>query len=168
MKLPKIPLPFVIIFLLAWQVLLTFQGLDLADTGFHLSAFRFAFIDPYSVQYYMMYWLSEVGGHCWMALLPGGGLLWARFGWVFFISLSVFVFYLLLKEILGKERAVCGLGITLIFALFNDFVHSSKKPFVSGKYSDPKVGSPPPIIWRSPKSVSFLIVPAQASSVLKR
>lgn len=117
MKLPKISLPFVIIFLLVWQVLLTFQGLDLADTGFHLSAFRFVFIDPYSVQYYMMYWLSEVGGHCWMALLPGGGLLWARFGWVFFISLSVFVFYFLLKEILGKERAVWGLGITLIFAL---------------------------------------------------
>lgn len=117
MKLPKIPLPFVIIFLLAWQVLLTFQGLDLADTGFHLSAFRFVFIDPYSVQYYMMYWLSEVGGHFWMALLPGGGLLWARFGWVFFISLSILVFYVLLKEVLGKERAIWGLGITLVFAL---------------------------------------------------
>lgn len=117
MKLPKISLHFVILFLLVWQVLLTFQGLDLADTGFHLSAFRFIFIDPYSVQYYMMYWLSEVCGHFWMAIFPGGGLLWARFGWVFFISLSVFVFYLLLKDILGKDRAVWGLGITLVFAL---------------------------------------------------
>lgn len=117
MKLPKIALPFVVVFLFLWQVSLIFQGLDLADTGFHLSAYRFVFDDPYSVQYYMMYWLSEVGGHFWMTLFPSGGLLWARFGWVFFISFAVFVYYLFLKDLLGKERSVWGLGITLMFAL---------------------------------------------------
>jgi len=117
MRLAKIPSSIVVVFLLIWQLLLTFQGLDLADTGFHLSAFQFIFKDPYSVQYSMMFWLSEVCGHFWMSIIPGGGLLWARIGWVFFVSFTFYVYYLTLVGILGKQRTIWGLGITLIFIL---------------------------------------------------
>jgi len=117
MKLTKIPLSVLIVFLLVWQFLLIFQGLDLADTGFHLSSFRFIFDDPYSVQYSMMYWLSEVCGHFWMSLLSGGGLLWARIGSVFFVSFSFFTYYQLLRKLIGDRNSVIGLGVTLIFIL---------------------------------------------------
>ena len=117
MEWAKIRLPLIIIFLLGWQLLLTFQGLDLADTGFHLTSFRFIFDDPYSAQYSMMYWLSDVVGHYWMSVVPHGGLFWARIGWVFFISLTFCFYYLILSRVIGQFNAVIGLGITLIFIL---------------------------------------------------
>lgn len=113
----KIPVSVVIALLFVWQILLTFQGLDLADTGFQLTAFRFIFDDPYSVQYSMMYWLSDVCGYFWMSIWPNGGLYWSRMGWVVILS-SVFLIYLKqLVPLLGKNNAVIGLAVTMVFIL---------------------------------------------------
>ena len=113
----KIPLEIVFLLLLVWQILLTFQGLDLADTGFNITAFRFIFDDPYSVQYSMMFWLSDVCGALWMWIWPAGGLYWFKLGWVILISITFLVYYLLLLPELGKRKAIIGLSITLLFIL---------------------------------------------------
>ena len=107
----------IIIGLIIWQILLTFQGLDLADTGFQLTAFRFIFEDPYSVQYSMMFWLSDVFGSLWMHLCPWGGLYWARIAWVLAITLTLLVYLNMLKKILHEWEALIGLAVTLIFIL---------------------------------------------------
>lgn len=116
---PLSKFPFQIVFpvLILWQVLLTFQGLDLADTGFHLTAYRFIFEDPYAVQYSMMFWLSDVCGALWMSLWPDGGLHWIRLGWVAVMSITFVVYYSLLLPRLGKSKATMGLAITLVFIL---------------------------------------------------
>lgn len=113
----KQPVIFSFLLILTWQFLLLFQGVDLADTGFHLSAFTFFFEDPYSIQYSMSFWLSGLTGHFWMEIWPSGGLFWARIGWVFVISLSLMIYFTLLKPELGVQKTLVGLGITTIFIL---------------------------------------------------
>lgn len=113
----KIPIEIVFPILLVWQILLTFQGLDLADTGFDLTAFRFIFDDPYSVQYSMMFWLSDVCGSLWMKIWPAGGLYWFKLGWVIVISVTFMLYLKLLIPGLGKRNAIIGLAVTLIFIL---------------------------------------------------
>ncbi|WP_163709809.1 hypothetical protein [Mangrovibacterium lignilyticum] len=107
----------ILFLILTWQILLTFQGLDLADTGFHLSAFHFIFNDPYSVQYSMMFWLSDVCGALWMKLFPAGGLYWMRIGWVFVSSSTFLVFYHLLRLVADRKPALISLSITTVFIL---------------------------------------------------
>jgi hypothetical protein len=113
----KITVPLVLFLLFIWQILLTFQGLDLADTGFQLSAFRFIFDDPYSVQYCMMYWLSDVCGFLWMHILPGGGLFWSRMGWVVLLSIAFILYLKQLIPIFGSRNAVFSLSVTYVFIL---------------------------------------------------
>lgn len=113
----KIPAPVVITLLFVWQILLTFQGLDLADTGFQLTAFRFIFEDPYSVQYSMMYWLSDVCGHFWMNIWPNGGLYWFRLGWVILLSATFLTYLKRLVPLFGKNNAVIGIAVTMVFIL---------------------------------------------------
>ena len=113
----KIPIEIVFPLLLVWQILLTFQGLDLADTGFNLTAFRFIFDDPYSVQYSMMFWLSDVCGAVWMWFWPSGGLYWFKLGWVIAVSITFMLYFSLLKPRLGKRNTIIALAITLIFIL---------------------------------------------------
>ena len=116
-QISKIPIEIIFPILLIWQLLLTFQGLDLADTGFHLTAFRFIFDDPYSVQYSMMFWLSDVCGALWMKIFPAGGLYWFKIGWVVVVSSAFMIYFSLLKPLLGKQNALIGLAITLVFIL---------------------------------------------------
>lgn len=118
MKLARnISLKIIFPLLLIWQLLLTFQGLDMADTGFQLTAFRFIFNDPYSVQYSMMFWLSDVCGAMWMLIWPAGGLYWFKLGWVIVISMTFMLFFWMLLPKIGKRNAAIGLAITLIFIL---------------------------------------------------
>jgi hypothetical protein len=107
----------IILLMVIWQILLTFQGLDLADTGFHLTAFRFIFDDPYSVQYSMMFWLSDVCGAMWMKLWPAGGLYWFRIGWAVLISGTFLLYLNMLRKVLNKQEALLGLAVTLVFIL---------------------------------------------------
>ena len=107
----------IILLTIVWQVLLTFQGLDLADTGFHLCAFRFITTDPYSVQYSMMFWLSDICGALWMKLFPGGGLYWMKLGWVL-VSTGTFLTYRrLLLNFTANKHLLIVMAITLIFIL---------------------------------------------------
>jgi len=109
------------ILLVTWQLLLVFQGLDLADTGFHLSAFRFILEEPYSVQYSMSFWLSDILGHVWMQVWPAGGLLWCRLGAVVIFSAAFYVYFRLLREEVGSLNTITGLLIISVFMLKGGF-----------------------------------------------
>ncbi|TKG94735.1 hypothetical protein EYV94_12390 [Puteibacter caeruleilacunae] len=105
------------IFILCWQILLTFQGLDLADTGFHLTAFSQIFNAPDSVQYSMMFWLSDIVGALWMKLFPSGGLYWIRIGWVVCSTATFLIYYSLLRMVLSQREALLSLTVILVFIL---------------------------------------------------
>lgn len=107
--------------LIIWQLLLSFQGLDLADTGFHLSAFRFILEDPYAVQYSMVFWLSDIFGYAWMQLLPSGGLFWCRIGGLFFFTLTFLVYQHILRKETDAKRSFTGLFIISLFILKGGF-----------------------------------------------
>lgn len=113
----RIPPGIIFPLLIVWQILLTFQGLDLGDTGFHLTAFRFIFDDPYSVNYSMMFWLSDACGAMWMWIWPSGGLYWFKLGWVIFLSCTFLVYLSMLSPMISKRQATIGLAVTLIFIL---------------------------------------------------
>ena len=104
-------------FITIWQTLLIFQGLDLADTGFHLTSYVYILKAPYSVQYSMSFWLSDVCGYLWMSIWPLGGLLWARIGWVAIITTSIIIYSQILKTELGSQKTILGLIVTTVFIL---------------------------------------------------
>ncbi len=109
------------IILIFWQLLLSFQGLDLADTGFHLTAFRFILEDPYSVQYSMVFWLSDILGAAWMNIFPAGGLFWCRLGTVVFFTLTFLIYHRIIKQETGFRGAVLGLFIIAVFIIKGGF-----------------------------------------------
>src|SRR6056297_1721495 len=111
----------VTVVLVIWQVLLAFQGLDLADTGFHLTAYRYILEAPYSVQYSMSFWLSEITGHLWMQVWPQGGLFWARIGGIVAFTATFLIYFRLLQPQMGLRKALAGLAIASLFILRGGF-----------------------------------------------
>lgn len=104
-----------------WQLLLSFQGLDLADTGFHLTAFRFILEDPYSVQYSMAFYLSEILGSAWMQLLPAGGLFWCRMGSILFFTATYLLYYRIIRKETGRGSSFASLLIISLFIMKGGF-----------------------------------------------
>jgi|GEM_PF-1461051 len=121
MNTPRKHFTLLTLLLVLWQLLLSFQGLDLSDTGFHLSAFRFIIDDPYSVQYSMSFYLSEILGFTWMQLLPEGGLFWCRIGGILFFTATYLMYYRILTKETGNESAIPGLLIISLFIMKGGF-----------------------------------------------
>jgi hypothetical protein len=121
MNTPRKNFTLLILLLVLWQLLMSLQGLDLADTGFHMSAFRFIIDDPYSVQYSMSFYLSEILGYTWMQLLPEGGLFWCRIGGILFFTATYLLYNRILTKETGNDRVIPGLLIISLFILKGGF-----------------------------------------------
>lgn len=121
MKKESVVIAGVTVVLVIWQVLLAFQGLDLADTGFHLTAYRYILEAPGSVQYSMSFWLSEITGHLWMQVWPQGGLFWARIGGIVAFTATFLIYFRLLQPVTGQRKALAGLAIASLFILRGGF-----------------------------------------------
>ncbi len=53
------------------QLPLLMSGIDLADTGFYMTFYRYIFTYPDSVEYNFMYWLTGIVGGVWLSIFPG-------------------------------------------------------------------------------------------------
>jgi hypothetical protein len=91
------------ILLLSIQILLIFQGLELADTGFYATFYEQIFTDPQSVAYCFMFWLSGIIGGIFLKIFPYSGLFGLRLLWVLIYILIIFSAYRLLRKYVRKE-----------------------------------------------------------------
>src|SRR5450631_2537072 len=107
--LDKININYFFLGLFLIQILFIFQGIDIADEGFHSTFYQQIYHNPQSVEYNFMYWFSEIIGGAWLKLFPGYGLLGLRLGGVILNMLAVIGSYRLLKNYLYGVYLKLGL-----------------------------------------------------------
>ena len=97
-----------------FQVLFTFQGLDLSDEGFSIYFYHVIFSDPMSASYNFMFWLTGVIGGTWMKLFGWMGLWGARLGGVLINTATLWLSYSLLKDRIRPVYLKLGLLCVLV------------------------------------------------------
>jgi hypothetical protein len=105
-------------FLFAYQLILIFQGFDIADEGFHATFYQRIYTDPDSVQNNFMFWLSGIVGGAFSYVFSGLGLWGIRLAGVLTITSTVIVAYQLLKKYLNPGHL--KLGLMLVVFLLNN------------------------------------------------
>lgn len=98
-----------------YQVLLTFQGLDLSDEGFFGTFYQQMFDHPESVQYNFMFWLSGLVGYAFDYVFGGLGIWGLRLFSAIFTTVTIILVYNLLKNYLSKAYLMIGLIIATVF-----------------------------------------------------
>jgi Dolichyl-phosphate-mannose-protein mannosyltransferase len=104
--------------LFAYQLILIFQGFDIADEGFHTTFYQRIYTDPDSVQNNFMFWLSGIIGGAFSYVFSGLGLWGLRLAGVLTITSTLIVSYNLLKKYLNP--AYLKLGLMLVVFLLNN------------------------------------------------
>ena len=112
MKDTKNYLFFSLLFL--FQLLLTFQGLDLSDEGFLATFYQLIYQDPESVKFAFLYWFTGIIGGLYMKILPGLGLWGLRLAQVFVITLTAIFTYKLLKDHINRKFLKFGIVIVVL------------------------------------------------------
>ena len=69
---------FIVLFLI--QIVFIFQGIDIADEGFHSTFYQQIYHNPQSVEYNFMYWFSGITGGAWLRLFPELWIAWFATG----------------------------------------------------------------------------------------
>jgi hypothetical protein len=102
-----------------YLVLLTFQGLDFNDEGFHVAFYQQIFNDPASVQYGFWMWLTGIFGGGFMKLFPFLGLWGIRFEGVIITVSTIAISYNLLKKYL--HTGYLRLSIIMLVLFINEY-----------------------------------------------
>lgn len=97
-----------------YQLLFTFQGLDLSDGGFNGVFYQQVFDNPKSVEYNFMFWLTGVAGGGFYKLFPFLGLWGFRLLGVITNTITIVLAYRLLKKHISKSHTMIGLSIVLL------------------------------------------------------
>jgi hypothetical protein len=93
---------FFFLLLFCYQIIVIFQGIDLADTGFYGTFYQQIFKNPESVTYCFMFWLSGIIGGLFLKILPFAGLLGLRLLWVVVFTLTIIVTYRFLSSYVSR------------------------------------------------------------------
>jgi hypothetical protein len=101
--------------ILIFEVLVTLQGIDLLDEGFHASLYQQFFNDPNSVQYAFVYWFSGFIGGGIIKIFPSFGLLGLRLAGAFVSTLTVLIAYKILRKHLNDTVLKISLAILVLF-----------------------------------------------------
>ena len=113
-KHPYISLVITLIGIFFYQSLNLFWGFELADSGFHLTAFENVFDAPDSVSYNFSYYLTNVIGGAFMKFFPGLGVLGFRVVGVLFINISLTLIFLCLKNELPVIHILIGAALVVL------------------------------------------------------
>jgi hypothetical protein len=105
---------FFYLFCMLFQVIFTFQGMDLADSGFNAVFYQQIFDNPKSVEYNFMFWLTGVTGGLFTKAFPFMGLWGYRLLGVIINTLSIILSYRLLIRHIPKTHAMIGLFLVLL------------------------------------------------------
>ncbi len=88
---------FVVFFgLFIYQVLRSFQGFELCDSGWYATYYQNIFSNPSSVEYNFLYWLAGIMGGLFVKMFPDSGLLGIRFLGILNIMAIIYLVYKLL------------------------------------------------------------------------
>jgi Dolichyl-phosphate-mannose-protein mannosyltransferase len=101
--------------LFIYQVLFTFQGLDLSDEGFFGTFYQQMFHHPESVQYNFMFWLSGIVGSGFNYLFGDLGIWGLRLFSALITTGTIILTYNLLKNYINKTHLKIGLVIVTLF-----------------------------------------------------
>lgn len=96
------------IFIIAFifHLLFIFQGMDVTDTGYHLTNQVSAFSLPVEFDSFNSFMLlTDLVGGFWLSLIKGPSLLWARLGGVLIIALNAAIIFSILSEHFERKRA---------------------------------------------------------------
>ncbi len=92
------------------------QGIDLFDTGVHLTHQILATTFPIEIGYTMpMIFLTDFVGGCWLRLIEEPSLLWARLGGILVISLNAAIIFSILSCYFERKRAFFVVLISILF-----------------------------------------------------
>lgn len=101
--------------ILLYHILITFQGLDLLDEGFHVTFYQQFFSDPESVQYSFFYWFSGLIGGSVLKFFPGAGLWGLRLAGAISSTITIWIAFHLLKKYVKMPILMISLGILSLF-----------------------------------------------------
>ncbi len=104
---------FFLVFL--YQLIFTFQGVDLSDEGFYATFYQQIFKHPEATTYNFMFYLSGVIGGAFDYVFHGLGVWGLRFAGVLVTTYTVIVTYNLLKRYLNPGYLKIGLLLVLLF-----------------------------------------------------
>ena len=100
--------------ILFYQSLNLFWGFELADSGFHLTAFDNIFDAPNSVSYNFMYYLTNVIGGGFLRLFPEIGLLGFRVVGALFIDMSLLLIFICLRKEISVIHLLVGFVLVVV------------------------------------------------------
>ncbi|MEO8403086.1 MAG: glycosyltransferase family 39 protein, partial [Chitinophagaceae bacterium] len=103
---------FLILFL--YQLLFTFQGLDLSDEGFFCTFYQEIFTHPETVQYNFMFWFSGIVGGAFVTVFGDLGVWGLRLFTAIITTGSIILVYNLLKNYLRAGNLQIGLLIATV------------------------------------------------------
>lgn len=107
------------IIIATYQILFTFQGMDFADEGFYATFYQQIFIDPESVSFNFMYWLSGILGGVYFYIFKDLGLWGLRLLGVIVTTSTLIISYYPLKKYISLLNLRIGFVIIILF-LSND------------------------------------------------
>ena len=125
--------PFVVVaILIALELLMARQGLNLYDDGFVLTAYRQIFVSPGSVSYmFLYYWLINIGG-VWNALFGSFGIYGFRVLECITIAANMALVWSLLRRAVPKGLILSGFVMTfLMIANVEVFEYNTFSAFAS-------------------------------------
>lgn len=110
---------FFILFILFFQLLFIFQGLDFTDEGTYATLYQQIFDSPEALQYMFPYWLTLIIGGVWLKIFPALGLLGIRIAGVLITTLTVLIVYNALKKYVKINNLRLGLFLAIIICNYN-------------------------------------------------
>lgn len=113
-KHPLLSFLTMIVSLFGYQALTVFWGIELPDSGFHLTAYQNVFDAPDSVSYNFMYYLTTIVGGAIMKMFPALGIVGFRLVGVLFVDLALFIIFVGLKKTVSPIYLLLGATLLVI------------------------------------------------------
>ena len=105
---------YVFFFLVAYKILLTFQGFEVCDSGWYATFYQYIFKDPSLVEYNLLYWLTGIVGGSVMLIFSDLGLWGVRLLGVISTALTIYAVYIFLNKRFSLFAINLGLIVVVV------------------------------------------------------
>lgn len=99
---------------LLWCLAFSFQGLNINEEGWQMSAYQQIFWNPSSVEYQFLYYLSIVIGGVWDLLFGWMGLYSSRILSIIVTCITAYISYLFFHKLIGRWYLLLGMFVLLV------------------------------------------------------